>query len=368
MILTIKCKLLPNKEEHQQLRDVLISCNNACNWVSEVCFTKRIFNKFQIQKEVYKEIRQRFNLSSQMAIRVIGKVANSYKDYKKRTTKHYFDNMGSIDYDERNFTVKKDGISISVLGGRLVLDYRSRKPLSEYKICGQCKLWYDKPKNKFYILLSVEEAESAPSPVNEFVGVDMGIVNLATCSDGEVFTGELVENRRVQLTKLRSNLQRKGTRSAKRHLKRLSKKESRFKTDVNHCISKKIVKKAKALGMGIKIEDLSFDNQEPVMSFTQKQRDHHARLGKWAFSQLSDYMSYKARRYKVTLLKVNPAYTSQKCSKCGHTEKDNRLSQAEFCCKSCGFTRNADLNAAINISRAAINQPIVAFELQAPTL
>jgi IS605 OrfB family transposase len=371
MNLTIKCKLLANQEQQQQLRDVMVTFNNACNWVSEVCFNKKIFNKFKMHKEVYYETRQRFNLSSQMVIRVIGKVADSYVDLKKRETQHEFKDLGAIDYDERNFGVKKDGISISVLGGRTIMDYRSRKPLSEYKICSQCKLSYDKPKNKFYVLLSVEEMEPVPDKVENFIGVDMGIVNLATCSDGEVFSGDAVENHRVKLTLLKTKLQSKGSKSAKRHLKKISRKEGRFKRDVNHCISKKIVKKAKALGVGVKIEDLSFDNKEPVMKFNQKQRDNNAKRGKWAFGQLTNYLGYKGKRAGVPVLFVNPAYTSQKCSKCGHTEEDNRLSQSEFCCISCGYKENADVNAAVNISRAAVNQPIVATrksELQAPPL
>jgi IS605 OrfB family transposase len=213
--------------------------------------------------------------------------------------------------------------------------------------------------------------EPVPDKVENFIGVDMGIVKLATCSDGEMFAGDVVENHRVKLTLLKTKLQSKGTKSAKRHLKKISLKEGRFKRDVNHCISKKIVKKAKALGVGVKIEALSFDNQEPVMKFNQKQRDNNAKRGKWAFGQLTNYLGYKGKRAGVPVLFVNPAYTSQMCSKCGHTEEDNRLSQSEFCCISCGYKENADVNAAVNISRAAVNQPIVATRksaLQAPSL
>ena len=109
------------------------------------------------------------------------------------------------------------------------------------------------------------------------------------------------------------------------------------------------MKKAKALGVGVKIEDLSFDNKEPVMKFNRKQRDNNAKMGKWAFGQLTNYLGYKGKRAGVPVLFVNPAYTSQMCSKCGHTEEDNRLSQSEFCCISCGYKENADINAAINI-------------------
>jgi IS605 OrfB family transposase len=158
---------------------------------------------------------------------------------------------------------------------------------------------------------------------------------------------------------LKSKLQAKGTPSAKIHLKKISKKESSFKKDVNHCISKKLVTKAKALGLGLKLEDLKFKTKKPVMKFNKELRDKNAIRAKWAFGQLRDFITYKAKLVGIPVLLVNPAYTSQKCSKCGHTCKENRLTQSEFVCIQCGYSANADYNASVNISRAEINQPIV---------
>ncbi len=350
---------MPNKEQHQQLVDVMTTFNNACNWVSEQAFTSKTWNKIKLQKLVYYEVKQRFNLSSQMAILVIRKVASSYSNFKKRETKSEFRDLGAIDYDSRNFTIKKDGFSITILGSRTKIPYCSKDKLENYNLCGQCELYYDKVKNRFYINLVAEVKEEIPTKVNEFLGVDLGIVNLATCSDGEVIRGEKVESYRKKITGLKERLQSKKTKSAKRHLKKISKKETLYKKDVNHCISKKLVAKAKALGVGIKLEDLSFKSKKPVMKFNKKLRDNNGKLGKWAFGQLRNFISYKAKIAGVPVLLVNPAYTSQQCSKCGHTCEENRLTQSEFKCLSCGYSANADYNASINISRADINQPIV---------
>jgi IS605 OrfB family transposase len=368
--ITLKCKLAPNNEQHQQLLDVMKTFNLGCNWVSEFAFKNKIFNKIKIQQQVYYELKQRFNLSSQMAIRVIGKVADSYKNWKNRDKVHIFKETGAIDYDARNFSIKDNLMSISVLGGRTKIPFYSKNKLE--KVASQCELYFDKIKNRFYVNLVSEVKEEVPIQTNNFLGVDLGIINLATCSDGEVVSGEKVESYRKKITRLKSRLQTKGTKSAKKHLKKISKKETLFKKDVNHCISKKLVAKAKALGVGLKLEALKFNKpKNPVMKFNKKLRDNNGKLGKWAFGQLRNFISYKAKVVGIPVLLVNPAYTSQKCSQCGHTCNENRLTQESFKCLSCGYEVNADYNASINISRAEINQPIVATrksELQAPAL
>lgn len=371
MNITLKCKLMPSKEQHQQLVDVMTTFNNACNWVSEFAFNSKIFNKIKIQQQIYYELKQRFNLSSQMAIRVIGKVSDSYKNWKKRDKVHKFKDMRAIDYDARNFSVKKNEFSITILGGRAKIPYCSKDKLDSLNICSQCELYFDRVKNRFFINLVVQQNEQVTIQPDNFIGVDLGIVNLATCSDGEVISGEKVEKYRQKITGLKARLQAKGTKSAKRHLKKISKKENLFKKDTNHCISKKLVTKAKALGVGLKLEDLNFKSKKPVMKFNKKLRDNNGKLGKWAFGQLRNFITYKAKIAGIPVLLVNPAYTSQKCNKCGHTCETNRLTQENFICVNCGYEANADLNASVNISRADVNQPVVdtrKSDLQAPAL
>lgn len=359
MKLAIKCKILPNKDQHQELFNVMKTFNMACDWVSEQAFTFKTFNKIKLHKLVYYEIKQRFNLSSQLAVRVIGKVTDCYKNWKQQSKILSFKELGSIDYDTRILTIKKDGISLMVMGKRINLPYRCKKPLESFDLSCQSELGYDKVKNKFYVTFFSDTSEQVPINAKDFLGVDLGIVNIATTSDGEIFTGEKVESYRKRVTILKSKLQAKGTPSAKRHLKKISKKESSFKKDINHCISKKLVTKAKALGVGLKLEDLKFKNKKPVMKFNKELRDKNAVRAKWAFGQLRDFITYKAKLAGIPVLMVNPAYTSQKCNKCGHTCKENRLTQSDFVCIQCGYSANADYNASINISRAEINQPIV---------
>jgi putative transposase len=182
-------------------------------------------------------------------------------------------------------------------------------------------------------------------------------VNLATDSEDESFSGEAVEQVRKRHHGLRGRLQKRGTKSAKRHLKKLSGKEARFKKNTNHVISKHIVNKAKANGYALAIEDLRHIRKRTDSTVRKSQRN---RQSSWAFGQLRFFLEYKARLAGVPLYTVDPRNTSRTCSVCGHCEKANRQSQSSFKCVACGFVALADYNAAVNISRALVMVPTVA--------
>ena len=139
-------------------------------------------------------------------------------------------------------------------------------------------------------------------------------------------------------------MQAKGTKSAKRLLKKRSRKESRFVADTNHKISKRIVQLAKCTSRAVAIEDLS-----GIRSRIKARKNERTTLHGWSFAQLGTFLDYKAARAGVPLVRVDPKYTSQRCSECGHTEKANRNTRDEFCCVACGHTSHADTNGAKNI-------------------
>ncbi len=182
----------------------------------------------------------------------------------------------------------------------------------------------------------------------------LGIVQIATDSTGEAFSGERVDRNRKRRATARKQYQRKGTKSAKRRLKKMSGRQRRFQTQENHRISKQLVAKAKALGIGIAMEDLTFirDRVEPTVS-----KRFRRRFGNWSFSQLRLFVEYKAKREGVPVVAVDPRNTSRTCSVCGYCDKANRKSQSEFVCKHCGHSCNADLNAALNLRVRALGLP-----------
>jgi IS605 OrfB family transposase len=140
-------------------------------------------------------------------------------------------------------------------------------------------------------------------------------------------------------------------------LRKRSRRERRFARDVNHCISKAICSTAQGTQRGIALEVLQGIRNRAGQTVRKRQRRV---LHSWEFFQLRSFIAYKAQMAGVRVVLVNPAYTSQTCSHCGHREKANRKSQSKFLCVACGYAANADLNAAVNISRVAVIPPNVA--------
>src|SRR3989475_6121267 len=358
---TMLLKLAPSPEQHTALLETMHAFNAACNDIAQTAFDEKLANKFELQKIVYGDIRKRFNLSSQMAIRAISKVVHNYK--RDRSIKPSFRSEGAITYDERLMAFKGlNEVSLLTLQGRVIVPFRigGYQQSRMDSIKGQADLLYR--QGTFYLAVTLDVPAPTPDePEGGTLGVDLGIVNLATDSEGETFSGEAVEKNRQRMHSLRQRLQKRGTKSAKRHLKKLSGKEARFKRNTNHVISKRIVQKAHANHQAIAIEELRHIRSRTEARLRHSQRARHS---SWSFGQLRHFLSYKAALAGVPLHTVDPRNTSRTCSACGHCAKENRKSQASFVCQSCGYSDNADRNAAINISRAEVMQPIVSSENQ----
>jgi putative transposase len=214
------------------------------------------------------------------------------------------------------------------------------------RIKGQSDLIYR--GGVFYLITVVDVPDKSEYDPIGVLGVDLGIENIAVDSDREIFESKKVEDTRQRYTRLRSSLQHLGTKSAKRKLKRLSGKERRFKKDTNHVISKHIISKAKGTTRTIGIENLKHIRSR--VTVRRSQRDRHS---KWAFGQLRDFLTYKAKREGVPLKVVKSENTSRQCPKCQHIDKRNRKTRNLFECLKCGYIETADYVAAINIAAKA---------------
>ncbi len=361
MKLTVAVKLLPSSEQADALRQTLHRSNAASNYVSEVAWKERVFGKHSLQKLCYHEVRTRFELTAQAAIQACRKVADSYRLDKK--TKRSYRPLGSIAYDDRILSWKPEASEVSIwtVAGRekmlFAADERARNMLKNRR--GESDLVYR--NGKFFLLATVEVEEPPVGEPEDWLGVDLGIVHLATDSDGKTHSGEQVEKSRKRYERIRSKLQAAGTKSAKRHLKKLSKRERRMKRDTNHVISKRLVSKVAKTNRGISLEDLT-GIRSSAGAGNNVRRSRRSRHGKWAFHELRFFIEYKARLARVAVRAVDPRNTSRTCSECGHCEQANRKSRDDFLCKrsSCGHAAPADHNAARNISRADFMQPIAA--------
>lgn len=349
-------KLQPTPEQHRALLETMRAFNAACNAVAEEAFTLKSVNKFELQKHLYGRLRAEFGLPAQLAIRAISKASEAYK--RDKAIQPTFRPEGAIVYDQRVMSFKGLlTVSLLTLAGRALISFvvGAYQQARMEAIQGQADLLYR--DGTFYLAVTIDRLAPPVEQPTDTLGVDLGIVTLATDSDGDTFSGAAVEHTRARLLKLRAALQKKGTKSAKRHLKRLRRKERRFHQNTNHIISKRLVAKAKATKRGIAIEDLRHIRSRTDGTVRKSQRHRHA---SWSFFQLRAFLSYKAALAGVCLHLVDPRNTSRTCSVCGHCEKANRKSQAEFVCQSCGYAAAADYNAAVNISRADVKQPIVA--------
>ncbi|MEO8971009.1 MAG: transposase [Ktedonobacteraceae bacterium] len=355
---TMLLKLAPTTEQHRALLDTMHTFNEAANYVAQIAFAEQTANKFALQKLVYGELRATYKLAAQLAIRCISKASETYK--RDKSIQPTFKPEGAIVYDERVMSFKGlTTVSLLTLSGRQLIPFiiGGYQAARMQSIKGQADLIYR--KGVFYLAVTLDVPTPEQDEMTDTLGIDMGIINLATASDGESFSGSVVEANRKRHHALRQRLQQRGTKSAKRHLKRLSGKQARFQRNTNHVISKRIVQKAKNSNQALAIEDLRHIRQRTDARLRKSQRNRHSN---WSFYQLRSFLSYKAALAGIPLHTVDPRNTSRTCSVCGHCAKANRKSQAAFLCQSCGQTMNADINAAINISRASVMVPIVGSE------
>ena len=341
--------------------------NEAASWIAQVCWDEGITNTNTAHHRVYGETRERFGLGAQLACCARAKAVEAIKatKVKKRDTCPQFGPRGSIRYDARTYRLMSlDRVSLNTLDGRVVcrllLGARQHEMLVDpaWTIGGADLVW----RRGVYYLHVTQSREAFPDQETDgTLGVDLGIVNLATDSEGEAFSGAMIHTVRARYHLRRQRLQTVNTKNAKRRLRTNAGKERCFQRDVNHCISKALVKKAAVSCKALALEDLTGIRERVTVRHEHLYERHSC-----ALYQLRQVLTYKAAWAGVPVHLVDPKNTSRTCSACGHCEKANRRSQAEFLCQRCGFTLNADINAAINISRkepkepyrAAVNQPM----------
>lgn len=351
--LIAQLKLHPTPEQHAALLHTLQTVNAACNRMSAAAWEMQTFKQFDIHRLCYHDIKEWFGLTAQVVVRAIAKVADAYKLDRKR--QRQFSPQGAISFDDRILSWKLDQRTVSIwtTNGRQTIPFvcgdRQWQLLQTRH--GETDLAY--VNGSFYLLATCDAETPDPIDVEGVIGVDLGVTNIATTSDGDTINGSHVKNVRYRHRRLRQKLQRKRTLGSRRRLRQLAGQERRFATHTNHVISKRLVQRAQRTQRAIAVEDLT-----AIRSRIRASRSQRAVLHSWAFHQLRQFVAYKAALAGVPVLVVDPHNTSRECSQCGHIDKASRTSQSSFLCTSCGYAANADVNAAVVISRrAAVSQP-----------
>ena len=388
-ILSAKLKLNTTSEQFEQLRAIQLAYRDALNFVSRYAFEHgKMSNTRNLQKGTYDEIRSRCRLPSQMACNVPRQVGATYKglwtkvrqnaEHRKsgRTKKRYkgLDQAPkyispTLTYNyKRDYSLKKGNhVSVLTLDGRVVVPYTGYEKhialIQKGAEIGAAKLWYDKSKKQFYLLVSLEIETPDPDPENQTgcAGVDVGVRYLAVTSNTRgkhtFHSGKQVVSRANHYARLRKRLQKKGTRWATRHLVVISGRERRLKQDANHCVSKRIVTQYPRHLIGLEhLTDIRErtprrKRDKKGKRVGPKQKKANATYSKWSFAELQRMIAYKAQLSGSLAIKVDANYTSKACPICGHACDANRPDKGLlFICQKCHYTLHADLVGARNVT------------------
>lgn len=353
--LTLACKLQPTPGQVAKIEATLKAFADACNYANQVV-KPSVLNGRSIQSLVYDSLREQFGLSANLAVRACARVGANRKAARVKDKPVKSFKPTSADYDARIFAFREKDwtVSLTLVGGRehikLYLgNYQTGKLTGREPTSAQlCK-----HRDGLYYL-HIQLTDVAPEPIksNKVIGVDFGRRDIAVTSRGNKWDGKQVKDTRDKFAKVRASLQHKASQGTKttrkgcrRALKRLSGRERRYQTWLNHTISRAIIRDAIDKSANIAVEDLTGirdrTNQKP------RNKTERRRSNNWAFYQLRTFLEYKGIQSGVEVIVVPPAWTSQSCHQCLHI---GLRSDKVFKCGNCSWHGDADLNAAIVIS------------------
>ena len=384
-IITAKLKLLTDATQFQALRKTSLAYRDALNYVSRYSFEHgKMSNQIRLRDETYYEIRALYTLPAQMATNVPRQVGATYKTLwtkvrhnnaarKAGHTKKRYKGLDqppkyvspTLTYNyQRDYSLKAGNqVSILTLDGRIIVSYAGYNEhvalLHQGASIGAAKLWYDKPRKRFYLLVSLEVEVADPTPAmhTSVVGVDVGVRYLAVAATPRgkqsFHSGKRIVPKANHYARLRKRLQKKGTRSTTRRLVIISGRERRLKQDANHVVSKRIVTRFPHALIGLEeLKDIrERTKRKRGRRASKKQRRANAAYSKWAFAELHSYIAYKALLQGSMAIKVDANFTSKACPMCGHTCEANRPNKGLlFVCQNCHYSLHADLVGARNVT------------------
>ena len=332
--------MLPTELQVAALGATPKTCNEAASWLSAAMHTDRVLRKYDAHKRFYTELKQRFGLSAQPAIRVIGKVAAAHTTLNANIATG---NDGPPGSERRNTMVSKSiefrpdaaqpfdarCLSWQITDAALGRD----ASVSIWTTHGRMKRVAVLAAARDLVLLRTStRRDRSGAARRQVVSVchcrdtrgaagrsgqwlhrcGHGYRQHRTTSDGDRAAGAGSTTTAKRQQRLRRKLQAKKTASARRLLKKRRRKETRFATDINHQVSKRIVAEAQRTGRGIAVEQLG-----GIRDRVRLRKPQRVAVHSWAFAQLGRFLAYKAQAAGVALVQVDPAYTSQTCSRCG---------------------------------------------------
>lgn len=250
-------------------------------------------------------------------------------------------------YNVHTFTVHwaAGTVRLSTTGGRITVPFAVpayAAPMIGGRVCTADLIHRD---GEWYLHIVVDLPAPEVAPTDDVIGVDLGIAQPAVTSDNRFLGKKSWRNTEARYFKHRRALQVRGSKSARRRLRNIRGKQARFRRDCDHVLSKRIVQGV-APGATIVVENLTAIRAR----IKPRKGPQSRRIHGWSFAQLRSFIGYKAEARGCTVAGVDPRHTSQACSRCGHTARNNRRSRSLFRCRQCGYTAHADFNASVNIA------------------
>jgi IS605 OrfB family transposase len=350
---TIRLRLVVDSEQGARLAETVRQYAEAFNATAQVGWKTKTTNGVKLHHATYRALRDRLDLPSQLVISARMKASEALKSLRERARQGRKvgcpqTSKPAVGFDARSFRLDWSGIArLTVIGGRIELPVLFDPHSETFKGLKTCSADLVRKPKGWFLHVVVEREVPDHATTGKAIGVDRGVCRPAVTSDGKFLGNSRWRAIEERLLALRRRLQGKGTRSARRHLKRLSDRLARFRRDCDHVLSKRLVRSVEP-GDTLVFEDLNGirDNAKA------RGRANRRRLHSWSFARLHAFVGYKAALRGVKIAQVDPRDTSRRCPMCGLIDKQNRRTQNTFRCIRCGFERNADLVAAWNIRDA----------------
>lgn len=373
---TIRIQLRPTPEQAELLRQTMQEYTGSFNEVCRLADAEKISNGVELHRLTYAAQRAKTHLPAQLVCAARVKATEAIKSVIARRTKQIkkyqaLQQQGkaikplrlartptsvlcAIRYDARSFRFERETRMVSLVHVQQV-GKRHNRALILIKVPTYYEQyltpdWQQESadllyrKGSFWLHIVISHSSPVTSPTGKIIGIDLGINRLAVTSQPHFFGGKRIKETNNRYFRLRRSLQAKGTKSARRHLKKLSGKLKRFQADVNHQTAKRIVTTCQPG------DTLAMENLTNIREQVKGRRKQRRAMSNWSFAQLQGFIVYKASYKGIVVKFVDARYSSQACSRCGFIDKRNRVCQSEFSCKRCGYQSNADLNAAYNLA------------------
>ena len=351
-------------DEQQSSLDATINeWKTACNISSQIGWEHGETRKIYLQDFAYDDIREDTRLGSQHAVLAthqaaaalsgVDEIEDLDEDYK--TSQPTF-TSNTVKYDTRTMTLFDDGsVSLSTVDGRIRCDLNLPDEEDGYQHeyledddWEVTESTLSKREGEYYLHIGFRKAKPEKQVEVQdddedrtVLGVDLGIVNIATTSTAYFASGRELRHQHREFERIRGGLQQTGTQSAHRTIQQMSGRESRYVRDQLHQVANQIIEEA----LDRSCEYIAFENLKHIRERAPPVKEFH----QWAHRQLVDLVEYKAVTKGICVEFVSPRNTSRRCPECGHTSKGNRVKQAIFECESCGATQNADYVGAKNV-------------------